>query len=90
MLVNEVALGHCLDVFEHNTDLKQPPEGYDSVHGVRKQDGIHSQFTVDILKRIFVCHLMRQLYDVRPIVSDYRGNQSKNLHLLYAFNEVII
>ncbi|XP_041352469.1 protein mono-ADP-ribosyltransferase PARP4-like isoform X2 [Gigantopelta aegis] len=47
MLVNEVALGGCLDVFEYNTELKEPPEGYNSVHGVRKKHSIDSQFKDD-------------------------------------------
>lgn len=46
MLINEVALGKCLDLFKHQTELSVAPEEYDSVHGVRATDDIKSDFKV--------------------------------------------
>ena len=46
MLINEVALGSVYDVYEPQPSWTSPPEGYDSVHGVRAQDGIESKFEV--------------------------------------------
>lgn len=46
-LVNEVALGQCKEVFEFDQSLVSPPEGYQSVHGVRKNDDIVSNFEDD-------------------------------------------
>ena len=46
MLVSEVALGRCLELFEHNTELHGAPEGYDSVHGVKASSDVKSQFKV--------------------------------------------
>ena len=46
MLLNEVALGSVYDVYEPQPSWTHPPEGYDSVHGVRAQDGIESKFEV--------------------------------------------
>lgn len=46
MLVNEVGLGRCLDLFEYRTELDAPPEGYDSVHGVKATDDVRSDFKV--------------------------------------------
>ena len=44
--MNEVALGECKDYYEHQPDLKAPPEGYHSTHGVRAQQGLQSAFKV--------------------------------------------
>jgi poly [ADP-ribose] polymerase len=42
--VCEVALGKCYDTREYHFDFKQPPQGFDSVHGVKAGDGIVSKF----------------------------------------------
>ncbi|XP_078001506.1 protein mono-ADP-ribosyltransferase PARP4-like isoform X2 [Glandiceps talaboti] len=47
MLVNEVALGQCLDVYKYNTEMTGPPNGYHSVHGVRKTEQQPSDFKDD-------------------------------------------
>ncbi|XP_071956345.1 protein mono-ADP-ribosyltransferase PARP4-like isoform X2 [Antedon mediterranea] len=47
MLVNEVALGKCLDMKSKNYTLSAAPEGYDSVHGVKKTHGMRTQFVDD-------------------------------------------
>lgn len=52
MLVNEVALGSVHDVYKHETSLTKPPEGFDSLHGVRRQEGNDSQFEVHSFYRV--------------------------------------
>ncbi|XP_033122166.1 protein mono-ADP-ribosyltransferase PARP4-like [Anneissia japonica] len=47
MLVNEVALGNCLDMKSKNYKLAAAPEGYNSVHGVKKEIGMESDFVDD-------------------------------------------
>ncbi|XP_078664712.1 uncharacterized protein LOC144907477 isoform X2 [Branchiostoma floridae x Branchiostoma belcheri] len=47
MVVSEVALGKCKDVYQQNTSLTQPPQGYNSVHGVKNTDDIPSEFKDD-------------------------------------------
>ncbi|GFO43316.1 poly [ADP-ribose] polymerase, partial [Plakobranchus ocellatus] len=47
LLVNEVALGHSKDYLEYDTTLTEAPEGYDSTHGVAKDDTNQSQFEHD-------------------------------------------
>jgi len=46
MLINEVALGNCKDMCTHDMTLTSPPEGHNSVHGVRRCDGVQSEFEV--------------------------------------------
>ena len=46
MVVSEVALGNSKDYYKFDLDLKAPPEGFDSTHGVRKQEGVASDFEV--------------------------------------------
>jgi hypothetical protein len=46
MLVTEVALGKCCDYVTMDTTLTQPPEGYDSVHGVGRKHDSSSAFQV--------------------------------------------
>ena len=36
MLVCEVALGECFETTEHHTDYLHPPQGFNSVHGVKE------------------------------------------------------
>ena len=55
MLINEVALGDTYDVYQHQTSLTKPPDGFDSVHGVRNQDGNDSQFEVCHTMTYFAC-----------------------------------
>ncbi|XP_035659528.1 protein mono-ADP-ribosyltransferase PARP4-like [Branchiostoma floridae] len=47
MVVSEVALGKCKDVYKHDTSLTQPPQGYNSVHGVKGTEEITSEFKDD-------------------------------------------
>ncbi|XP_071961516.1 protein mono-ADP-ribosyltransferase PARP4-like [Antedon mediterranea] len=49
MLVNEVALGKCLDMKSKDYKLSSAPRGYDSVHGVKTAVGIKSDFMDDEL-----------------------------------------
>ena len=46
LLINEVSLGKCTDLYKFDTDLTAPPDGYNSTHGVRKTEGIQSDFQV--------------------------------------------
>lgn len=46
LLVNEVALGRCYDYTAIDTTLTEPPEGYNSVHGVGKKNDNSSHFEV--------------------------------------------
>ncbi|XP_049451030.1 protein mono-ADP-ribosyltransferase PARP4 isoform X2 [Epinephelus fuscoguttatus] len=47
MLVCDVALGRCKDVYKRDLTLTQAPEGHDSVHGVRRTRHIKSDFQDD-------------------------------------------
>ncbi|XP_062861653.1 protein mono-ADP-ribosyltransferase PARP4 [Trichomycterus rosablanca] len=44
LLVCEVALGQCKDMHTRDFTLTSAPEGYNSVHGVRKSQKMHSDF----------------------------------------------
>ena len=55
MLINEVALGNMYDVYQHQTSLTKAPDGFDSVHGVRNQDGNDSQFEVCHTHNALLC-----------------------------------
>ncbi|CAF0733970.1 unnamed protein product [Brachionus calyciflorus] len=44
ILVCEVALGKCKDLFDFEFDLTQAPEGYNSVHGVKATPDTQSKF----------------------------------------------
>ncbi len=63
MLINEVALGNVYDVHEHQTKLSKPPDGFDSVHGVRKQYGVESQFEVG--NRSTLCGLILPILNTK-------------------------
>ncbi|XP_074996075.1 protein mono-ADP-ribosyltransferase PARP4 isoform X2 [Calonectris borealis] len=47
LVVCDVALGSCLDLYERDYSLNNAPSGYDSVHGVRKTADISSDFEDD-------------------------------------------
>ncbi|XP_078030780.1 protein mono-ADP-ribosyltransferase PARP4 isoform X2 [Epinephelus lanceolatus] len=47
MLVCDVALGRCKDVYKRDLTLTQAPEGHNSVHGVRRTRHIKSDFQDD-------------------------------------------
>uniref|UniRef100_UPI003AAC9FB8 protein mono-ADP-ribosyltransferase PARP4 n=1 Tax=Centroberyx gerrardi TaxID=166262 RepID=UPI003AAC9FB8 len=47
LLVCDVALGRCRDVQRKDPSLHQAPEGYHSVHGVRRTPNTHSEFEDD-------------------------------------------
>ena len=49
MLVSQVALGNTLHVTEHDLDLTSPPQGYNSVHGMKAAGDVQSQFKVSAL-----------------------------------------
>lgn len=48
LLVCDVALGRCKDVQKRDLTLTQAPEGYHSVHGVRRTTSVHSEFEVRV------------------------------------------
>ncbi|XP_066269374.1 protein mono-ADP-ribosyltransferase PARP4-like [Branchiostoma lanceolatum] len=47
MVVSEVALGTCKDVYKQDSSLTQPPQGSNSVHGVKGTDEMPSEFKDD-------------------------------------------
>ncbi|XP_056145219.1 protein mono-ADP-ribosyltransferase PARP4 isoform X2 [Lampris incognitus] len=47
LLVCDVALGQCRDFQKRDPSLSQAPEGYHSVHGVRRTQTTHSEFEDD-------------------------------------------
>ncbi|XP_056417671.1 protein mono-ADP-ribosyltransferase PARP4 isoform X4 [Hyla sarda] len=47
LVVCEVALGKCTDVFHRDYTITEPPNGFHSVHGVRRKDGVNSDFSDD-------------------------------------------
>ena len=49
MLINEVALGNCLDTTERDLTLTSAPQGYHSVHGVKATESQTSDFKVKSL-----------------------------------------
>lgn len=46
LLVCDVALGRCREVYKTDILLKQAPDGYDSVRGVRRTPNTPSEFEV--------------------------------------------
>ena len=49
MLINEVALGNCLDTTERDLTLTCAPQGYHSVHGVKATENQASDFKVRLV-----------------------------------------
>uniref|UniRef100_A0A671Z3J8 Poly [ADP-ribose] polymerase n=1 Tax=Sparus aurata TaxID=8175 RepID=A0A671Z3J8_SPAAU len=47
LLVCDVALGHCRDVYKRDPTLTQAPEGHHSVHGVHRTPNTPSEFEDD-------------------------------------------
>ncbi|XP_030856240.1 uncharacterized protein LOC579780 isoform X3 [Strongylocentrotus purpuratus] len=47
LAVNNVALGESKDIYEKRTDIESAPDGFNSVHGVRKTDQVESFFVDD-------------------------------------------
>ena len=46
MVVARVALGKIAEIFKHDLTLEEPPEEYDSTHGVCQGPDVQSEFTV--------------------------------------------
>lgn len=46
LLVCDVALGKCMDLFKKDFSLTEAPPGYDSVHGVSKTASVPTDFEV--------------------------------------------
>ena len=65
MLVNEVALGNCLDTTQKDLTLTCAPEGYQSVHGVKATFDQPSDFKVitKLMQRISASRVESQLYN---------------------------
>lgn len=61
LLVCDVALGHCRDVYKRDPTLTQAPEGHHSVHGVHRTPNTPSEFEVGV----FVCDTHRQTDKVK-------------------------
>ncbi|XP_043851171.1 protein mono-ADP-ribosyltransferase PARP4 [Dromiciops gliroides] len=47
LVVCDVALGSCMNLHKRNLSLTEPPQGYDSVHGIRRTEHIISDFEDD-------------------------------------------
>ncbi|KAG8545369.1 hypothetical protein GDO81_021002 [Engystomops pustulosus] len=47
LVVCDVALGKCTDVFHRDYTITEPPNGFHSVHGVQRKEGVNSDFTDD-------------------------------------------
>ncbi|XP_066438251.1 protein mono-ADP-ribosyltransferase PARP4 isoform X3 [Eleutherodactylus coqui] len=47
LVVCDVALGKCTDVYHRNYTLTEPPHDFNSVHGVQCKDGVNSDFIDD-------------------------------------------
>ncbi|XP_069615189.1 protein mono-ADP-ribosyltransferase PARP4 isoform X2 [Ranitomeya imitator] len=47
LVICDVALGKCTDVFHRNYTITEAPNGFDSVHGVQQKEGVKSDFTDD-------------------------------------------
>ncbi|XP_069825881.1 protein mono-ADP-ribosyltransferase PARP4-like isoform X4 [Dendropsophus ebraccatus] len=47
LMVCDVALGNCADVFRRDYTITEPPNGFHSVHGVRRKDRLNSDFSDD-------------------------------------------
>lgn len=52
LLVCDVALGRCRQVYRTDVLLKQAPDGYDSVRGVRRTPNTPSEFEVGLRERL--------------------------------------
>ncbi|XP_073518514.1 protein mono-ADP-ribosyltransferase PARP4 isoform X3 [Phyllobates terribilis] len=47
LVICDVALGKCTDVFHRDYTFTEAPNGFDSVHGVQQKEGVKSDFTDD-------------------------------------------
>ncbi|XP_019715609.1 poly [ADP-ribose] polymerase 4, partial [Hippocampus comes] len=47
LLVCDVALGRCLELYQRDPTLAQAPEGHNSVHGIRRTAMVNSEFEGD-------------------------------------------
>ncbi|ESO93254.1 hypothetical protein LOTGIDRAFT_119348, partial [Lottia gigantea] len=83
MLVCEVALGNIYKTTEYNSELKQPPDGYNSVHGVSSVD---SDFKDDEYV-IYNTNQQRIQYLVEFIID---GDQNKTLDITDIDNDIHI
>ena len=54
MLVSEVALGNSYETTVIDTELKKPPIGFHSVHGVRRTENQSSDFEVRIPRLVIL------------------------------------
>nr|XP_054750999.1 protein mono-ADP-ribosyltransferase PARP4-like [Lytechinus pictus] len=79
LAINNVALGKMKDIYEKRTDIECAPEGFESVHGVRKTEQNES-FFVDDEYVVYQAnrHCLRYLVEFKLIErnSDDTDNQS--------------
>lgn len=59
LLVCEVALGQCKDLLKRDTTLTSAPEGYHSVHGVRRTSKMPTDFEVLFLVDLLSHHELK-------------------------------
>ncbi|KAM3935691.1 protein mono-ADP-ribosyltransferase PARP4-like [Leptodactylus fuscus] len=54
LVVCDVALGKCKDVFHRDYTITEPPNGFHSVHGVQRKHSVTSDFTVSSVGFIII------------------------------------
>lgn len=52
LCISQVALGNSAQYYSYAPGLTQPPENYQSTHGVKRDSDNHSKFIVSILVRL--------------------------------------
>ncbi|XP_006879680.1 PREDICTED: poly [ADP-ribose] polymerase 4-like [Elephantulus edwardii] len=76
MVICDVALGKCKDLYERDFSLTEAPQGYDSVHGVSRTATVVSDFEDDEFV-VYKTNQIKMKYIVKFCIS---GDQQKAFH----------
>ncbi|XP_075418990.1 protein mono-ADP-ribosyltransferase PARP4 isoform X2 [Tenrec ecaudatus] len=77
LVVCDVALGKCVDLYKKDFSLTEAPPGYDSVHGVSQTETINSDFEDDEFV-VYKTSQIKMKYIVKFCIP---GDQIKDFHL---------
>ncbi|XP_052589085.1 LOW QUALITY PROTEIN: protein mono-ADP-ribosyltransferase PARP4 [Peromyscus californicus insignis] len=76
MVICDVALGKCMDVFKKDFSLTEAPPGYDSVHGVSEMASLPTDFEDDEFV-VYKTNQVKMKYIVKFCIP---GDQVKDFH----------
>ncbi|XP_045149944.1 protein mono-ADP-ribosyltransferase PARP4 [Echinops telfairi] len=77
LVVCDVALGKCMDLYKKDFSLTEAPPGYDSVHGVSQTEAIDTDFEDDEFV-VYKTNQIKMKYIVKFCIP---GDQIKDFHL---------